>query len=117
MALGWINPEDYSFNTFLLMERFAICRIIESSGFHNDEAIWRYSMGVALNANPVVMWYLKQRCPECTALVYEIAANAPTLTDATEIRKAEEYVLLGVEDHVLYTTPELMAEKGDFIRG
>jgi len=117
MALGWINPEDYSFNTFLLFERFAICRIIESSGFHNDEAIWRYSMGVALNANPVVMWYLKRRCPECAALLDEIAANAPTLTDAIEIRKAEKYALLGVEDHVLYTTPELMAEKGDFIRG
>jgi hypothetical protein len=29
MGLGWINPEDYSFNSFLLMERFQIRMMME----------------------------------------------------------------------------------------
>ena len=117
MPLGWINPEEYSFNSFLLMERFQIRLMLKSGGWRNDKTKWRYCMGVALNANPIVMWYLKRRCPECAALVDEIAANAPTLTDAAEIRKAEEYALVSVEDHVIYTTPERMAKQCDFIRG
>jgi len=117
MALGWINSKDYCFNNFLLRERFQIRLMMNAGGWRNDKTKWRYSMGVALNANPAVMWYLKQRCPECAALVDEIAANAPTLTNVMEIRAAEEYALESVEDHVIYTTPERMAEQCDFIRG
>jgi len=74
-------------------------------------------MGVALNANPAVKEYLKRRCPECTALVDEIATNAPTITNTAEVRKAEVYALASVEDFTIYTTPERMAEQCDFIRG
>ncbi|MCL2003570.1 MAG: class I SAM-dependent methyltransferase [Oscillospiraceae bacterium] len=117
MSLNWINPEEYSFNSFLLLERFQIRSMMNSGGWRNDKAEWRYSMGVALNANPAVKWYLKRRCPECAALVDEIAANAPALTDAAEIRKAEVYALVSVEDFTIYTTPEKMAANCDFIRG
>ena len=117
MALGWINPEDYSFNSFLLLERFQIRLMMNSGGWRNEKSEWRYSMGVALNANPAVKEYLERRCPECAALVAKIAASAPTLSDAAEIRKAEVYALASVEDFTIYTTPELMAEKCDFIRG
>ena len=64
MGLGWINPEDYSFNSFLLMERFQIRLMMEPGGWYNNNAEWRYSMGVALNANPAVKWYLEHRSPE-----------------------------------------------------
>jgi len=117
MVLDWINPEDYSFNSFLLLERFQIRFMMESGGWRNEKAEWRRSIGVAMNANPAVKWYLKERCPECAELINEIAANAPMLTDAAEIRKAEIYALASVEDFVIYTTPEIMAEQCDFIRG
>ena len=117
MALGWINPEDYSFNSFLLLERFQIRLMMDSGGWRSEKAEWRHSMGVALNANPAVKEYLKRRCPECAALVDEIAANAPVLTDTAEVRKAEVYALASVEDFTIYTTPERMAEQCDFIRG
>ena len=74
-------------------------------------------MGIALIANPVVKNYLKRRCPECTALVDEIVANAPTQPCVSETRKAEIYCLLSVEDFTIYITPELMASQCDFIRG
>jgi len=117
MELGWIIPEDYSFNSFLLLERFQIRLMMDSGGWRNDKAKWRYSMGVALNANPAVAEYFKRRCPECITVVDEIIASAPSLTDTAEIRRAEVYTLASVEDFIIYTTPELMSEQCDFIRG
>ena len=117
MALGWIYPEDYSFNSCLLLERFQIRSMMETGGWHNEKAEWRQSMGIALNANPAVKWYLRKRCPECAALVDEISENAPASTDRADIREAELYCLASMEDFTIYTTPELMAEQCDFIRG
>ncbi|MDR1668868.1 MAG: class I SAM-dependent methyltransferase [Oscillospiraceae bacterium] len=117
MALNWINPEDYSFNSFLLLERFQIRLMMNSGGWRNDKAEWRRSMGIALNANPAVAWCLKRRCPECASLVDKVMTEAPTPVGASEIRKAEVYALGSVEDFTIYTTPEKMATNCDFIRG
>lgn len=117
MSLNWINARDYSFNSFLLMERFQIRLMLEPGGWLSNNAQWRRNMAVALNANPAVLWYLKHRCPECAQTIDELCTNAPELSDTEEIRSAEIYVLASVEDFVIYTTPEAMAEKCDFIRG
>ena len=117
MALNWINPNDYSFNAFLLMERFQIRLMMNSGGWRNNNEEWKRSMGIALNANPAVKWYLMHRCPECAPIILVLTDNAPPVTDAEQIRKAEGYALISVEDFTVYTTPEVMAEKCDFIRG
>jgi len=117
MALNWINVEDYSFNSLLLLERFQISLIIQSGGWDNDNMEWKRSMGIALNANPTVKWYLMHRCPECTRIIDELTETAPVVTEKEQIRNAECYVLSSVEDFIVYTTPEIMAEKCDFIRG
>ena len=117
MAWGWIDPKDYSFNSLLLLERFQIRLMLEAGGWHEDKDAWRRSMGIALDANPAVAWYLKARCPECAALVDSIAAAAPTGMSAAAVREAEIYALSCVEDFVIYTTPERMAAQCDFIRG
>ena len=119
MAFGWINPNDYSFNSFLLLERFQIFLMFSSYGWSNDEnkSIWKYRMGVALNANPAVKWYFQQRCPECFDIIEEISSTTPSPIDEAEIRESEIYVLLSVEDFTIYTTPEFMGSNCDFIRG
>ena len=108
MGLSWINPEDYSFNSFLLMERFQIRLMMDSGGWRNNKDEWKRSMGVALNANPAVKWYLERKCPEYATALNETTASAPTVTDAAEIRKAEVYALASVEDWITHTTPEVM---------
>jgi len=113
MGLGWIDPKDYSFNSFLLLERFQISYVFKPD--RDDK--WRRRMGIALNANSAVLWYLKRRCPECAAAADEIAAQAPRTTNARRIRRAEIYVLASVEDFTIYTTPQVMAQQCDFIRG
>jgi len=117
MPFNWINPEEYSFNSFLLLERFQIRLMLASGGWRNNKEEWRQNMGIALNANPAVKWYLMRRCPECMPSIIELAANAPEVADEEQIRSAESYALISVEDFTVYTTPEVMAEKCDFIRG
>jgi hypothetical protein len=117
MPLGWINPNDYPFNSFLLLERFQIRIMLHSSGWRVNSDEWQRNMGIALNANPTVKWYFEQRCPECASLIAELTAHVPAAIDAEQIRAAEVYSMAGVEDFIVYTTPEVMAEKCDFIRG
>jgi phage FluMu protein Com len=116
MALNWINPEDYSFNSFLLMERFQIRLMMESGGWRNNKDEWKYSMGVALRANPAVKWYFEHKCPECADVLNKITVEAPMITNAGEIRKAEVYALASVEDFVTHTTPEVMETNCQYIR-
>ncbi|MFR8003656.1 MAG: class I SAM-dependent methyltransferase [Hydrogeniiclostridium sp.] len=117
LHLNWIDPEKYSFNSFLLLERFQIRLMMNWAGWRNDKTIWKKSMGIALKANPAVSWYLAHRCPECAACIYELAERASLPADPKQIREAEKYALLSVEDFIIYTTPEAMAKQCDFIRG
>ena len=61
LNLNWINPGEYSFQTFLLLERFQIRLMMEWGGWHSDKDEWRRCMGIALRANPAVRWYLEHR--------------------------------------------------------
>jgi len=110
MGLGWINVEEYDFNCLLLMERFQIQMMFS----RNDEEFKR-NIGIALNANPAVKWYLTRRCPERASVIEEISANAPDAKAQDEIRQAEVRILAGAEDWVLYTTPEKMDASCDWI--
>jgi len=116
-SLGWINPDDFSINSFLLMDRFQIRLMLKSGGWRDREAEWRNSMGVVLNANPAVKWFFEHKCPECASTINEITSSVPALTEPGEIRKAEIYMLSSVEDFVIYTRPELMDSNCDFISG
>ena len=109
--LGWINPEDYSFNCMLRMERFQIALILNCLEEGRD------AMAAALKAHPEVAWYFAHKCPEAAGKVAELTASAPENLSPEQIREAEVKVLGGFEDFVIYTTPERMAEKCDFIYG
>ncbi|MDO4567579.1 MAG: methyltransferase domain-containing protein [Clostridia bacterium] len=117
MSLNWIDPSEYSFNSFLLLERFQIRLMLNWGGWGNDKELWRRSMCIALNANPVVKWYFIQRCPECADIVEELTKDGQPTVDAVRIREAEVYALQSVEDFTIYTTPARMAEQCDFVRG
>ncbi|GHU74519.1 hypothetical protein AGMMS49992_16200 [Clostridia bacterium] len=117
MPIGWIDCNDYSFNSMLLLERFQIRLMVESCGWRKDNHDRKRDMSAALTAHPHVKWYLERRCPECAEAIGRLAADAPIIMDAAELRAAEVRILSSVEDFIVYTTPEVMAEKCDFIRG
>jgi len=120
--MKWINPNDYSFNAFLLFERFQINMIFKDGDWHKQapqdkKEKWARHMGIALSANPSVLWYLQRRAPECADIIKSLAANAPKIADASEVREAENNLLMGVQDFVIYTTPEVMADSLEWIVG
>lgn len=112
MSLNWIKVEEYSFNSFLLMERFQLRYLIKAA--EQDEKL-SGQLGIALEANPAVRWYFLHKCPECRAIVKNLGEKNATGTNDQEVRAAELYILSYVEDFVTYTTPEVMDEKCDFI--
>ena len=117
MPLGWIDLEDFSFNSFLLMDRFQIRMVFEPNGWRNKSAEWKKCMGIALNANPAVKWFFENKSPESIAAISEIAIAQNVSAEPAEIRKAEVFILSSVEDFVIYTKPELMDTHCDFIYG
>ena len=110
--LGWIDTETYSFDCMLRMERFQIRLMLEylESGTETD-------MAVALKANPKVAWLFEHKCPEMAEKVRTLVCRAPEGRTPEQIRAAEDNVLGAFEDFVIYTTPEVMEEKCDFIYG
>ena len=112
LNLGWIKPEEYSFNSLLLMERFQL-----GYALGREKPEFRQALGIALGGNPTVAWYIKHRCPEYAATVDKLVASAPKVVSADQLRQAEIYILASMEDFVIYTTPHKMAMGCDFIRG
>lgn len=112
LSLGWIDARDFSFNSFLLMERFQIRGLFIWYAKNED---WRRHMGIALKAHPSVQWYFENRCPECVGTMRAILGESPSATDDGRIREAEIFALACAEDFVVYTHPEIMDKVCDFI--
>ena len=110
--IGWINTENYSFDCMLHMERFQIRLMLENLHDGTEPA-----MAIALKANPETARLFGQKCPEMADRVRALTAQAPEILTPAEIRAAEIRVMDEFEDFVIYTTPEVMAEKCDFIYG
>jgi ubiquinone/menaquinone biosynthesis C-methylase UbiE len=112
MSLNWININEFSFNSFLLMERFHIRFICNKS---NDWRDLKINLGIALHHNPVVKWYFIHKCPECKSIVDEITACAPTALNEADVRKSEVFVMQSFEDFIVYCYPEIMDTSCNFI--
>ena len=110
--LGWMNPEDYSFDCMLQMERFQIRYILG-----NPDETGKKALAIALKANPKVAGFFMSKCPEMAETVKTLTAQAPAELTPEEIRTAEVQVIGDYEDFAIYTTPNLMPEKCDFIYG
>ena len=60
MAVNWIDVTTLSFNVLLLLERVQLSWL--PGWVPEDE------LAIALKANPVVEWYMRQKCPSvCTS--------------------------------------------------
>jgi SAM-dependent methyltransferase len=75
------------------------------------------AMAAALKANPKAAWLFAHKCPEMAERVKTMALQAPDNLTPEQVRAAEIRVMDEFEDFVIYTTPEVMAEKCDFIYG
>ncbi|WP_040949481.1 class I SAM-dependent methyltransferase [Gorillibacterium massiliense] len=112
MILNWINPEEFSFSSFLLMDRW-IVRMISTqyAGWHE----FTNNLGIALKYNPTVAWYFAQRSPESKPSIDDMVAAAPSDLPPDEVRKAEVFVIRAMETSVVYAYPDIMQRNCDYI--
>ena len=105
MSFNWIHAEEFSFNSFLLMDKWIIGFI---SKIQWPE--FRKNLGTALAYNPAVAWYFVNKCPECKDSVEEMVQSAPVNLSNEEIRKCEVFVLHEMDSMVVYVYPEIMEQ-------
>jgi len=103
--MSWIKGEEFDFNNFLHTERFQIRQMFDNE---IDDKEYLKNMGIALNYNPAVKWYLKHKCPERAEFIEKVASDCAKKVSPEELRKAEIFVLESDCDVVVYSNPEIM---------
>lgn len=112
MLYNWINPEEFSFNSFLLMDRWVI-RLICHNYIGRDG--FDVNFGIALAYNPAVKWYFIHKCPESKLFIEKMTKDVPKDLSQEDIRKAEIFVIGELETSIVYVYPELMDKNCDYI--
>lgn len=112
MTFNWIRAEDYSFNSFLLMDRWMI-RMMCSNYSGWDE--FTGQLGIALAYHPAVAWYFVHKSPESKSAVETMVAKAPLGLTPSEVRQAELFVIAAMETTIVYLYPERMNRNCDYI--
>ncbi len=112
MSFNWINPNDYSFNCILLMDRYLIRQICTQRWYGDDYA---RNLGIALAYNPAVAWYCKEKAPEIEDDVDDLIHKAQRDCTQEQVRAAECFVLDRHDWAVVYVYPEVMNKRCPYI--
>ncbi|UQZ32654.1 class I SAM-dependent methyltransferase [Paenibacillus sp. PK3_47] len=112
MSYNWIHAEEFSMNSFLLLDRWIIEMICRD---YRGWAEFADNLGIALAYNPAVAWYFMHKSPESKTYVDQIIAKAPGNLTADEVRRAEVFVLQAMETSVVYAYPEVMNRNCNYI--
>lgn len=108
MPLNWMDVSDLSFNTVLLLEQVQLSWL---PGWMPEP-----EMAVALQANPVVAWYMRHKCPSIAGWVDRMLAAPPGgAPDPAEVRRAEVAVLQSMMDLVVYAVDPAIYDAQPFL--
>jgi len=103
MSFGWIDAKQFSFNSLLLMDRWIFNTIAQ-----NQSPQFKKKIAIALAGNPVVLWYVVNKCPEQRDYCNTLVGTAPVDCSIEEIRNCEEFVLDALDWAVVYVYPDIM---------
>ncbi len=107
MPLNWIDVTNLSFNTLLLLEREQLAWL---PGWLPEK-----ELSIALQANPVVTWYLKNKNPKLAGWVDSLLAQVETQPADETIRMAEETILRSMNDLVCYAVDPQIYDQQPFL--
>lgn len=107
MPLNWIDVTNLSFNTLLLLER------VQLSWFPG----WlpEPDLALALQANPVVEWFLRHKCPDLNEWLDKVmllVLDPPA--EPERVRQAEVAVLGKIEDLLVYVVDPAIYDALEF---
>lgn len=116
MTLNWIDVTDLPFNVILLLEQAQLCWF---PGW-----LPQPELGIALKANPVVEWYLRNKCPQISPWVDQVIAQANSPLPAGEglglgvradVRAAEIAVMNAINDLLVYVVDPAIYDRLPFL--
>jgi 2-polyprenyl-3-methyl-5-hydroxy-6-metoxy-1,4-benzoquinol methylase len=118
MPFNWINSNEYSINSLLLMDRWMLRQLLglgDSQNFeHNSE--YRKAFGIVLKYNPVISWYVSNKCPEASARVKAVIDEVSVDLSADEVRNAEILFIDEIDTMIVYLYPDDMNKLCPYIR-
>lgn len=112
MSFNWIDPKDFSVNSFLLMDRWLIRTICT---YYADDAKYNENLSILLAYNDTVSWYFAHRCPESKDIVSDLVKKAPKGLSKEEVRKSEEFIIDVLDWAIVLVYPEIMNKNCDYI--
>lgn len=112
MLYNWINPEEFSFNSFLLMDRWLIRMMFTN---YLVDKNFKRNLAIALEYNSAVKWYFLQKCPEIKPYIESLRIEVPTDIPYEDVRKAEIFIIKEMETSIVYFYPKLMEKNCDYI--
>ncbi len=107
MSLNWIDVSNLPFNVILLLER---AQLTWFPGWLPEP-----ELGIALEANPVVAWYLRNKCPDISPWVDHVMTKADPSACAEGIRQAEMHVMNAINDLLVYVVDPTIYDNLSFL--
>jgi SAM-dependent methyltransferase len=108
VPVSWMDMQNISFNTLLLLERVQLSWF---PGWVNEA-----DLGLALRGNPVVEWYLRHKCPEIHDWLDAVMERAEGGSPGAEtLRHAEMRVLQSLNDLITYVHDPTIYESQEFL--
>ncbi|BCN29082.1 class I SAM-dependent methyltransferase [Anaeromicropila herbilytica] len=112
MSFNWIDKSQYTLDSFLLMDRWLIRMIINTS---NNWPEYAENLSLALASKPYVAWYCSKKAPEIKEKVEQLVLSAPLNATNEQIKKAEEFIVEATETSIIYTDPINMNRNCNYI--
>lgn len=106
MPLNWMNTDDLSFNSLLLLERIQIQWF---PSFNLPQA----EFATALRANPAVDWFFRHKCPEMSPWLDDVLARHPQ--DLGDVRGCEQAILRRFVDLLVYAIDPAVYDAQPFL--
>jgi SAM-dependent methyltransferase len=108
-TLNWIDVTNLSFNSLLLLERVQLSWF---PGWIPEE-----ELAITLQANPVVDWYLRHKCPEIIPWLDRLLSTHPLTPppNAERIRSAEINILNCINDLMVYAVDPSLYDAQPFL--
>ena len=106
MATSWLDMNNISFNTLLLLERVQLSWF---PGWVNED-----DLCLALRANPVVEWYLRHKCPGIASWLDGVMERDVDLSSEPP-RQAELRLLRSIDDLITYVHDPAVYDSQEFL--
>lgn len=118
MSFNWINTENFSINSILLMDRWMLQQFIglKDSPMYETHEEYRILLGTILAYNPAICWYFENKCPESTERVEKLIQSIPRNLSNDVVKEREIQFMDIMDTMFVYMYPEVMNANCSYIR-